>query len=79
MVELIFPYLICAIGMFTISISFPKIKAMTIGKLQEQGVVPKLKFKKDKAEIIYGAGPNVSLFFIGIAITIFGVFLIMNK
>lgn len=79
MIELIFPFLTIALGIFTVAISFPKVKAMTIGRLQEQGIVPKLKPRKGETEIIYGAGPNISLFFIGIIIIIFGIFLIANQ
>ena len=79
MIEFIFPYLVTALGIFTIAIAFPKIRAKTIGRLQEQGFVPILKLKKSESEIIDGAGPDISLFFIGIIVTIFGIILIFNQ
>ncbi|PIR97122.1 MAG: hypothetical protein COT91_03100 [Candidatus Doudnabacteria bacterium CG10_big_fil_rev_8_21_14_0_10_41_10] len=73
----IFPYILITLGIFLIYISKPNRRKAIIGPLQDQGILPKIKFNPKKHDIVSGAGPNLGLFTFGVACILLGTFLII--
>jgi hypothetical protein len=65
-------YFFIVLGAATIAISFPYIRQQTIGRLQDSQILPKIKLKPTDREIISYAGPDLSLFIIGVFLIIIG-------
>ena len=66
------PYVFMIAGSLAVLFSFPKIRLLTIGRLQRAGVVSKIKLKPKDRELFSGAGPNLSLFILGVMMIALG-------
>lgn len=73
------PYFLIAVGIGFILVGFPKIRAMTVGRLQSAGILPELKLKNRDREIISGAGPDLSLMILGFALVAVGALELLNS
>ncbi|MCL5435632.1 MAG: hypothetical protein M1275_00960 [Patescibacteria group bacterium] len=67
------PYFLIALGAALIVISFPNIRRQTVGRLQDSEILPKINLKPRDQEILSGAGPDLSLLILGVALVALGV------
>lgn len=74
--EFLIPYLFIFFGVIMIVLSFPSIRGRTVERLKHAGWITKNQLKKKDQEIIYGAGPNLSLAVTGVLFIVFGIILI---
>jgi len=78
MLEKIFPYLIIASGGFVIALVVPAVHKQTIARLQQKNILPVLKLKPEKQELLVGAGRKLSLVLVGISLILLGIILIIT-
>ena len=71
--------MLIVVGAVLILISFPKIRASTLGRLQTAEILPKIKLKPRDQEIVSGAGPNLSLMIMGFVLMAVGVIELINS
>jgi len=57
-------------GLLLAIFSHPKIMGFVMTRLFNEGIVTQRKVQPEKAEIIKFAGPNLSLFFVGVLLMI---------
>ena len=60
-------------GLLLAIFSHPKIMGFVMTRLFNEGIVTQRKVQPEKAEIIKFAGPNLSLFFVGIIVMLLGI------
>ncbi len=60
------------VGLLLAILSHPKIKDKVFGRLMNEGLLTPKQLPPEKSELIRFAGPNLSLFLIGIILMIVG-------
>lgn len=63
-------------GTLIILLSHPRFTREAITRLFNEGIITPKKIKPEKSEVIKYAGPNLSLFLIGVILIIIGFLLI---
>ncbi len=63
------------LGLLLVIFSHPKILRSTMSRLMNEGLVTPRVIKPEKAEVIKFAGPNLSLFAVGIVLMLLSIIL----
>ena len=65
--------LLIIVGIIIIILSHPKILQPFMTRLFNEGIITPQRVKREDAEIIQYAGPNISLFAIGVIFILIGI------